>query len=149
MGITRSLLYYHLNKEESKDSLKTEELLEEIIKEIFRKIKNAYGSRKIKVELQENGIITSRRKICKIRRKHPLIPSYTVKQYKVEKNTYNNKAVKSKIARHFDNRPSLEAYISDLNYVKAGNDWNYICLIIDLHNREVIESSEEKRKALS
>lgn len=63
LGITRSLLYYHLNKEESKYSLKTEELLEETIKEIFRKIKNAYGSRKIKVELQEKGIITSRRKI--------------------------------------------------------------------------------------
>ena len=115
LGNSRSLLYYHINKEESKDSLKTEELLEKTIKEIFRKIKNAYGSRKIKVELQEKGIITSRRKTCKIRRKHALIPSYTVKQYKVEKNTYNNKAVKSKIARHFDDRSSLEACISDLN----------------------------------
>lgn len=59
------------------------------------------------------------------------------------------KILKSKIARHFDDRPSLEACISDLNYVKVGNDWNYICSIIDLHNREVIESSEGKRKALS
>lgn len=58
------------------------------------------------------------------------------------------KILKSKVARHFDDRPSLEACISDLNYVKVGNDWNYICSIIDLHNREVIESSEEKRKAL-
>lgn len=56
---------------------------------------------------------------------------------------------KKQIARHFDDRPSLEACISDLTYVKVGNDWNYICSIIDLHNREIIESSEEKRKVLS
>ena len=53
LGIPRSLIYYHLNKKESKYNLKTEELLEEKIKEIFRKSKNAYGSRKIKVELEK------------------------------------------------------------------------------------------------
>ena len=84
LGITRSLVYYHLNKEESKDSLKTEKLLEETIKEILRKSKNTYGSRKIKVELQEKGIITSRRKICRIMKKHALISSYTVKQYLIK-----------------------------------------------------------------
>ena len=43
LGITISLIYYHLNKEDSKNNLKTEELLEEKIKEIFRKSKNTYG----------------------------------------------------------------------------------------------------------
>ena len=55
LGITRSLIYYHLNKEESKNNLETEELLEEKIKEIFRKSKNSYGSRKIKVELEKQN----------------------------------------------------------------------------------------------
>lgn len=73
LGITRSLIYYHLNREESKETLKTDELLEETIKEIFRKSKNAYGSRKIKVELQEKSIIASRRKICRIMKKQALI----------------------------------------------------------------------------
>lgn len=48
LGITRSLIYYHLNKEDAKNNLETEELLEEKVKEIFRKSKNAYGSRKTK-----------------------------------------------------------------------------------------------------
>lgn len=85
LGITRSLIYYHLNKEEYKNNLKTEELLEEKIKEIFRKSKNAYGSRKVKVELEKQDLIVSRRKICRIMKKHGLVSSYTVKQYKVEK----------------------------------------------------------------
>ena len=147
LGITRSLVYYHLNKEESEEILKTEELLEETIKEIFRKSKNAYGSRKIKVELENKDIVVSRRKICRIMKKHALVSSYTVKQYKVEKNTCNNKKVTNKIDRHFDDRPSLEACVSDLTYVKVGNDWNYICSIIDLHNREIIGYSVGKKKS--
>ena len=71
LGITRSLIYYHLNKEESRNNLKTEELLEEKIKEIFRKSKNAYGSRKIKVELEKQDDTVSRRKICRIMKNTP------------------------------------------------------------------------------
>ena len=147
LGITRSLIYYHLNKEESKTNLEIEERLEEKIKEIFRKSKNAYGSRKIKVELENQDIIVSRRKICRIMKKHALVSSYTVKQYKVEKTTCNNKAIVNKVDRNFDDRPSLEACVSDLTYVRVGNSWNYICAIIDLHNREIIGYAAGKNKS--
>lgn len=147
LGITRSLIYYHLNKEDAKNNLETEELLEEKVKEIFRKSKNAYGSRKIKVELEKQDITVSRRKICRIMKKHALISSYTVKQYKVEKTTCNNKAIRNKVDRHFNNRESLEACVSDLTYVRVGNSWNYICAIIDLHNREIIGYSVGKNKS--
>ena len=147
LGIPRSLIYYHLSKKESKDNLKTEELLEEKIKEIFRKSKNAYGSRKIKVELEKQKIIVSRRKICRIMKKHALVSSYTVKQYKVEKTTCNNKKINNKIDRQFDNRPSLQACVSDLTYVRVGNSWNYICAIIDLNNREIIGYAAGKNKS--
>lgn len=147
LGITRSLVYYHLNNEGLKNNLETEELLEEKIKEIFRKSKNAYGSRKIKIELEKQDIIVSRRKICRIMKKHALVSSYTVKQYKVEKTTCNNKKIENKIDRRFDNRSSLEACVSDLTYVKVGNSWNYICAIIDLHNREIIGYSAGKKKS--
>lgn len=147
LGITRSLIYYHLNKEESTNNLETEELLEEKIKEIFRKSKNSYGSRKIKVELEKEDLIVSRRKICKIMKKHALVSSYTVKQYRVEKNKCNNKTIANKVDRNFDNRASLGACVSDLTYVRAGNSWNYICAIIDLHNREIIGYAAGKNKS--
>ena len=83
LSIPRSLVYYHLNKEkneENKEKLEKEELLEKEIKEIFRRSKNNYGTRKIKVELEKKGLIISR-----IMKKNSLISNYTVKQFKVEK----------------------------------------------------------------
>ena len=62
LGIPRSLVYYHINKEENTENLDKEELLTKEIKVIFRKSKNNYGSRKIKVELAKKGFLVSRRK---------------------------------------------------------------------------------------
>ena len=47
LEVSRSLVYYHLNKEPSAPS--KEEVIEKNIKEIFRLSKNNYGTRKIKV----------------------------------------------------------------------------------------------------
>ena len=47
LGVTRSLVYYHLNKEKDVKLDEDEKLIEEI-KEIFRRSRNNYGTRKIK-----------------------------------------------------------------------------------------------------
>lgn len=89
LGITRSLIYYHLDKEKEQEQkpLEQEEQIEKEIKEIFRKSKNNYGTRKIKVELENKGYQVSRRKISRIMRENKLVSNYAVKEYKVEKNS--------------------------------------------------------------
>ena len=54
LGVTRSLVYYHLNKEQDVKLDEDEKLIEEI-KEIFRRSRNNYGTRKIK-KTRENWI---------------------------------------------------------------------------------------------
>ena len=50
------------------------------------------------------------------------------------------------VNREFSNRERLEVAVSDLTYVRVGNEWNYVCLIIDLHNREIIGKACGRRK---
>lgn len=116
------------------------------IKEIFRKSKNNYGTRKIKVELEKKGIVLSRRKISKIMKENGLISNYTVAQYKIEKTASNEEKIANLLERNFNNRQRLEAVISDLTYVRVGKEWNYVCLIIDLNNREILGYSAGKNK---
>ena len=33
---------------------------------------------------------------------------------------------------------SYEVVVSDLTYVRVGNAWNYICILLDLYNREIV-----------
>ena len=36
--------------------------------------------------------------------------------------------------------------VSDLTYVRVGAGWNYVCLFIDLHNREIVGHAAGARK---
>ncbi len=40
----------------------------------------------------------------------------------------------------------METLVSDLTYVKVGGTWHYICLFIDLFNREIVGYSAGKNK---
>ena len=67
LKVHRSLVYYHLEKrKEEKNNSKAEAKLENAVIRIFRKSRNNYGTRKIRKQLQREGIIVSRRKIGQI-----------------------------------------------------------------------------------
>lgn len=79
-------------------------------------------------------------------RENGLISNYTVDQYKPSKTTCNQSKNENLVQREFDNREELEICVSDLTYIRVGNDWNYLCSIIDLSNREIIGYSVGKHK---
>lgn len=82
LEVSRSLVYYHLNKGHSA-STNEESIITNHIKDIFRRSRNNYGTRKIKVELEKLGSQVSRRKISRIMKENGLVSNYTVAQYKV------------------------------------------------------------------
>lgn len=140
LDIPRSVVYY-----KKKQRIYNTELENRIIK-ICRDSKNNYGSRKIKAALYELGITASRRVIRRIMDKYGLVSNYTVKQYKIHHNKCNEDNIKNTVKREFKNRDKLEVVVSDLTYVNVSGRWNYICLLIDLFNREIIGYSAGAKK---
>ena len=144
LGVTRSLVYYkHKRNKESKIAI------DNAVIQIFRDSRNNYGTRKIKKALEKQNIILSRRKIGEIMNKYGLVSNYTVKQYKVQKSKCNEEKVENEVAGQFDNRKHLEVVVSDLTYVKVQNKWNYVCILLNLANREIIGYSAGKNKNAS
>ena len=143
LDISRSLIYYQPKYKE------IDTLLERLIIQVFHSSRKTYGCRKIKVELAKRGYIVSRRRISKIMAKNHLISQYTVKQYKKYKEHSNNSDTLNMIDRQFNNRKLLEVIISDLTYVRVDSSWCYICLIIDLFNREIVGYSCGRHKNAS
>jgi transposase InsO family protein len=140
LNIPRSLVYY-----KRKERVVNTEIENKVIS-IFRDSRNNYGTRKIKKELNKENIIASRRKIKEIMNKYRLISTYTIKQYKVHKTTCNNDKIENVVNREFDNREDLEIVISDLTYVNVSGKWNYICLLVNLFNREIVGYSVGQKK---
>lgn len=148
LKITRSLVYYHIDhrKKLQEDRLSEEEItLENKIIKIFKESKNNYGTRKIKKVLEKEKLVASRRKISEIMKKYGLVSSYTVKQFRVHKTKCNEDKNPNVLNREFT-RDILEAVVSDLTYVNVAGKWNYICVLMDLFNREIIGYSVGSRK---
>jgi transposase InsO family protein len=133
--------YYYQTKEIRHDS----ELENNVIK-IFEESRNNFGTRKIKVELAKLDVIVSRRKIARIMHKYGLVSNYTVAQFKVHKSQVNNDLVENIINRDFDNDLINHTIVSDLTYVRVGQSWHYVCILVDLFNREIIGHSCGPRK---
>lgn len=140
LKIPKSLIYYQ------RKPILIDNELENLIIKIFNDSRKNYGSRKIKVELMKLGYRVSRRKLRKIMNKYGLVSNYTIKQYKVHKTTCNNDEIANIVKRDFSNREHLDVAVSDLTYVRVLNKWYYICVIIDLFNREIIGYSAGKNK---
>lgn len=140
LSIPRSLVYYR------KKTRQIDSTLENEVIRIFKESRNNYGSKKIRIELKKNRIIASRRKIREIMNKYNLVSNYTVKQYKVHKTNCNNDIIDNVVNREFNDRTHLEVVVSDLTYVRVKNKWNYICLLINLFNREIVGFSAGPNK---
>ena len=144
LKISRSTYYYELQKSEVE--LQLDNHAEDVIR-IFKSNRKAYGTRRIKRALAKEGVILSRCRIRRIMRENALVSSYTIAHYKHHKSPSNNDSIDNIVEQKFDNREVLDVVVSDLTYVKVGGKWNYVCLILDLHNREIIGFSAGRQKS--
>lgn len=144
LNISRSSVYY------SKSQKTSNSKLENYIIQIFKGSKNNYGTRKIKHELNKlYNYNVSRRKIGSVMKKYSLVSNYTIKQFKVHRSSCNEAKISNVVDREFDLRDHLEVVVSDLTYVNVNGNWNYICILLDLYNREIIGYSAGSKKNIS
>ena len=79
-------------------------------------------------------------------RSNGLVSAYTIKKYRHYKDKVNNEVQPNLLDRQFDEKAPYEVVVSDLTYVRVGSDWNYICILLDLYNREIVGYSCGKHK---
>ncbi len=70
--------------------------------------------------------------------KNNLVSKYTKLKYRNHKTTTNNAQISNVLNREFNDKKPNEVVVSDLTYVQVDEKWHYICLLIDLFNREAI-----------
>ena len=140
LEVSRSTIYY-----KNKEKLPDIRLESEIIR-IFRESRGNYGARKIKYKLAEVGVIASRRKIGRVMARLGLASNYIKHRPRQGRTRCSEDNYPNILNREFNRDKSLDVVVSDLTYVKVAGVWNYICLIVDLWNREIVGFSAGKNK---
>ena len=105
-----------------------------------------YGSRKIKASPGRSGVTVSRRRVCHIMGENGPVGAYGRKRFKVHPGAVNEADVPNVVARGFGGRAPRTHISSDLACVRVGASWNYVCLLVDPCNREIVGHSAGPRK---
>ncbi|MGG1688661.1 IS3 family transposase [Heyndrickxia ginsengihumi] len=148
LDIPKSTYYYHADLTGKRAQRTEDQELSKEIARIFRESRNNYGTRKIKKELAKlsEPKKVSRRRIGRLMNEMGLVSNYTVAQYKPYHSTCNEAPVKNELKRQFKQEEYLAVIVSDLTYVRVGKRWHYVCLFVDLFNREIIGHSAGPNK---
>ena len=132
MDVNRSSLYY--KQKPKKQNIE----IENMVIEIFNENKKVYGAKKIKIILEERNIFVSKRTIRKIMEKYNLVSCYNKRSYKPAKSGVNDSKNQNLLNQNFNVDQEMRVVVSDLTYVRVKNRWAYICVLVDLFNREII-----------
>ena len=98
------------------------------------------------MDLKKLGYIVSRRRIGRIMKENGLVSTYTVAQFIPKKAKCNEEQVTNVLNREFVQKQPLAVVVSDLTYVRVQKKWQYVCLLIDLFNREIVGHSAGAHK---
>lgn len=140
LHLPKSTYYYHADVTGKRVKKAEDKAISKEIERIFKESRNNYGTRKIKKELAKlpDSKQVSRRRIGRLMNEMGLVSNYTVAQFKPQPSTCNEAPVKNELQRQFTQEVPLAAIVSDLTYVRVGKKWHYVCLFVDLFNREII-----------
>lgn len=113
---------------------------------IYGNNRREYGAPKIKRALASEGIVASRRRIKRIMNQKCLVSAYTRKKYKPRAAKASEVEAPNVLDREFGGYPPHTRIVSDLTHVRVGSKWNCVCLLADLHNREIVGHAARGRK---
>ena len=111
-----------------------------MVEQVFRESKNRFGRKPIHHKLSDMGYHVSEKRIARIMKELGLEvarPVYKAEHQKPLPRTY----FKNLLSRQFDQPKPNVIWVSDITYIKVGNQYYYICVILDLFSRKILSYS--------
>jgi transposase InsO family protein len=138
LRVSISGYYYWLQHPMGLRASKEQQLLA-AVKKVYQQSDCRYGSPRIAVELQEQGILASRPRVARLMRKHA-IRSIIRKKYRVQTTDSNHgfAIAENYLNRNFSATRLAENWVSDLTYIRTQQGWLYLTAVLDLADRKVL-----------
>jgi transposase InsO family protein len=137
LEVPRSSFYAWLTRPASNQAKKAA-LISEAIRFNFAKFKKRYGAYRLTLELNETDIPCSLNYVAKLMKDNGLrARNGKGFRYMPATEAMTNVA-NNLLKRNFSANAPNEKWVSDITYIRVGNEWLYLAVIMDLYSRKVI-----------
>ena len=137
LKVSRSSYYSWLIRNPSRRTIENGELVDRI-KKIYELSKRTYGSPRVTIKLQAEGLHVSRPRVARLMKKQNLKSIIRKKWVITTDSRHNYPVVENKLNRDFNVTRSGQVWVSDITYIKTLQGWLYLTVILDLFDRKVI-----------
>lgn len=140
-GIPRSTFYYW-KKDKNLISLQTKKFIQDAIKRSFESSKGTYGAPRVHKDLLEQELSISENTVAKYMQELGF-DARLKKKFKVQTTDSNHDGPIAERLFKVDEQDHLpegpgEVIAGDITYLRLGNTFMYLSVVLDLFNREVI-----------
>ena len=138
LKVSRSCYYNWIIK--GCKTIKIDEKLNTLVKEVFFQSRKTYGTRRLKEALiQKYGLIVSRTKISNIM-KFLNLKTKMKRRFKVRttNSNHNLTIAPNIINRDFYSSSPNNKYVGDITYIKTKQGTLYLATVIDLYSRKIV-----------
>ena len=149
-AVSPSGYYAWMNRPESERAKYNRTLLTHI-KAIHEKTKQTYGSPRMTVELNENGMVASQNRVAKLMRENG-VASEAVKRFKIHTTDSNHDLPIADRIYETENADTLMApnqvWAGDITYVSTDEGFLFLAIFMDIFTRKVVGfSSDDNMRA--
>ncbi len=137
LGVSTSGYYKSIKREPSQRTRQRAWVTRAVI-DTYHAFNQRYGAPRIAVELNENDIPCSLNHIAEIMRENGL-KARNGKKFKYQPSPEAlSQVAENVLNRNFKANAPNEKWVSDITYIRAGDSWVYLAVIIDLFSRQVV-----------
>jgi putative transposase len=137
LKVSKSQYYYWRNYFLSKQDGENRALLYEIQK-IHLQSKASYGSPRITDELKARGFKASRPRVARLMNQNKIRAVHAKKFVVTTDSKHKYPVVENKLDRNFTAKQTAQVWVSDITYIRTGQGWLYLTVVIDLFDRKVV-----------
>ena len=152
MNVSRSGYYAWLKRPPSQREQANRKLTEQI-KTVFQESRQTYGSPRIYIELKEQNVLCSQKRIARLMRLADLKAVLPKRFVATTDSNHTLPVAQNLLDRQFGSDTPNIRWTADISYLWTSEGWLYLAVVLDLFSRRIVGwamgTTQERRLVLS
>jgi putative transposase len=108
------------------------------MKALFKQSRDSLGSREMMKKLREEGFEIGRYKVRSVMKKLKLKVTQRIAYKVTTKRNHSDKVADNLLNQNFNPVAPDQIWAGDITYLKSGEGWMYLAIVIDLYSRRIV-----------
>lgn len=108
------------------------------LKTLFARSGQSYGSRRLYLQLQADGVAVGRYRVRKLMIKNNIRSTWKRKFIHTTDSKHDLPIANNVLNRQFEPAAPNQAWVADITYIRTQSGWLYLAVVLDLYSRKVV-----------